>query len=77
MKDSKVGGEKKRKKKKTFQQLLYSRRALGIRMGMTGSNDTGIMDWSFLGVIGYGAVVELTEIHPSCFPVSVLKRWPA
>ena len=79
LKDSKVGGEKRRKKKKkkNFLQLLYSRRALGIRMGMTGSNDTGIMHWSFLGVIGYGAVVELTEIHQSCFPVSVLKRWPA
>ena len=64
-------------KKENFLQSLYGRRALGIRMGMTGSSDTGIMDWSFLGVNGYGTVVELTEIHRSCSPVSVLKRWPA
>ena len=43
-----------------------------------GSCDTGIEDWSFLGVTGYEAMVEFTEVHQSCFPASVLnlKRWP-
>ena len=44
------------------------------RMGMTGSSDTGIEDWSFLGVTGYEATVELTEVHQSCFPASALER---
>ena len=45
---------------------------------MTGSCDTGTEHWSFLGVTGYGAMVEFTEVHQSCFPASVLnlKRWP-
>ena len=46
-------------------------------MRMTGSSDTGIEDWSFFGVAGYGAMVELIDVHQSCFPASVLKRWPA
>ena len=41
-------------------------------MGMTGSSDTGIVDWSLLGVNGYGAMVELTKVCQSCLPAHVL-----
>lgn len=47
------------------------------RIGMTGSSNTGIADWSFLGVNGYGARVKLTGVQESCSPVSVFERWPA
>ena len=43
-------------------------------MGMIGLSDTGIEDWSFLGVTQYEAMVELTEVHQSCFPASALER---
>ena len=55
------------------------RRVLGMKagMGMTGSSDNGIVDWSLLDVSGYGAMVELREVQESSFPASVLKRWSA
>lgn len=47
------------------------------RIGMTGSSNTGIVDWSFLGVNGYGAILKLIDVPESCSLVSVLMRWPA
>ena len=45
---------------------------------MTGFSDTGIVDWSLLGVSGYGAIVELMKVHQSGFSAApALKRWSA